>query len=106
MRNLALIIFSFFAVLSSLIYFTKNYQYQKYVLLEKETNKKAYLINLNLAQWHDFASLPGISDNLAKEIIRFRKEKGRFDDIHEIMQVKGIGKKKFERIKSYISLEV
>lgn len=106
MRIFAIILFSFFTVLSVLIYLTKNYQYEKYVLVEKTNEKKVYLINLNLATWHDFASLPGISDNLAKKIIENRTSNGRFNEVNEIMRVKGVGKKRFDQIEEYLTLEV
>ncbi len=79
MRILAIAIFSFFSIFSFLIYLTKNYQYEKYVLLNKDSSKKLYMINLNLATWHDFASLPGIGDELAKTIIQDREDHGLFD---------------------------
>jgi competence ComEA-like helix-hairpin-helix protein len=106
MRIFAILIFGFFSILSLLIYLTKNYQYEKYQLVEKSSIKKTYLINVNLGTWHDFASLPGISDNLARKIIKNREERGRFNEVSEIMRVKGIGQKKFELIKEYLTLDV
>lgn len=106
MRIFAILIFGFFSILSLLIYLTKNYQYEKYVLVKKSSAKKAYLINVNLGTWHDFASLPGISDSLAQKIIQNRDEQGRFNEVSEIMRVKGIGQKKFEQIKEYLTLDV
>ena len=106
MRVFAIVIFSFFSVLSVLIYLTKNYQYERYIFKEKKLEKQAYLININLATWHDFASLPGISDSLAKTIIEDRDKKGRFETIKDIKRVKGIGRKKLEQIKEYLTLDV
>ena len=106
MRILAIIIFIFFTVLSFLIYMTKNYQYEKYVLKTKTEGKKAYLINLNLATWQDFASLPSVSDKLAKNIVKNRDTEGRFDKIEDLMRVKGVSQKKFELIKEFLTLKV
>ena len=85
---------------------TKNYQYEKYVLTQKTNEKKAYLINLNLATWQDFASLPGISDKLAKNIVNDRDSLGRFNKIEDLMRVKGVSQKKFKLIKEFLTLKV
>ncbi len=106
MKNLAISIFIFFLFLSVLIYFNKNFQYEKYLFIKKSQEKKQYLININLGTWYDFASLPGISDNLAKEILRNREENGRFNSVDELRRVNGIGEKKLKAIKQYLTLEV
>lgn len=106
MKIFAAIIFCFFSVLSVLIYLTKNYQYEKYRLVNKSSEKKTYLININLATWHEFASLPGISDSLAKQIVEDRDSQGRFNEITDIMRVKGIGEKRFQQIDEYLTLKV
>ena len=106
MKIFAIIIFGFFSVLSLLIYLTKNYQYEKYLLVNKSSKQKLYRININIATWHDFASLPGIGDKLAKEIIHNRDTEGRFNSVNEIKRVKGIGPSKFEKIKEFITMEI
>ena len=106
MKTVALVIFSFFTLLSVLIYFNKNYKYEEYIFLEKSEETKAYLINLNLATWYDFASLPGISDKLAQDIVKDRDTNGRFDQVEDLKRVKGIGSKKFAEIKGYLTLKI
>ncbi len=46
--------------------------------------------------------LPGIGEVIAKRIIEYRKSTGGFNSIEDILQVKGIGSKKFEKIKDII----
>jgi competence protein ComEA len=41
---------------------------------------------------------------VAQRIIDFRKKNGRFKKIEEIMKVKGIGEKMFNRIKGLITV--
>lgn len=106
MKILAIFIFVFFSLLGVAIYFTKNYQYEKYILTENDTNQKLYKINVNLASWHDYASLPGISDSLAKHIVEHREKNGRFDQIEDLLKVKGIGKKKFAAIQEFLTMDV
>ena len=55
-------------------------------------------ININIAGKEALMKLPGIGVATAERILRYRQEKGRFTTIDELMNVKGIGKKKFERL--------
>lgn len=62
-------------------------------------------INLNTANQLELETLPGIGPVLAQEIIVFREANGPFDTIEDILEVKGIGPAKFERIKGMITVE-
>ena len=106
MRTLAIIIFAFFATLSVLIYFNRNYKYEDYTLEAKSLEKKQYQLNLNLATWQDFTTLPGIGEKTAKKITEDRDTNGRFEKVEDLRRVEGISLKKFESIKSYLTLEV
>lgn len=59
-------------------------------------------ININEADLQDLVSIPGIGVKTAKAIIEYRHKHGPFVSIDEIKNVKGIGEKKFSRIKDYI----
>jgi len=62
-------------------------------------------ININKAGLNELISLPGIGEKIAKEIINYRKENGTFSSIEDIMKVKGIGQKKFEKCKERIKVD-
>ncbi len=62
-------------------------------------------ININLAYASDLQMLPGIGEVTAERIIEYREKNNGFKNISEIMNVKGIGLKKFEKIKDYITTE-
>jgi comEA protein len=62
-------------------------------------------INLNTAYSSDLQRLPGIGKVTADKIIEFREQVSRFEKIEDIMKVKGIGTKKFEKIKDLITVE-
>ena len=64
------------------------------------TDKK---ISLNNATKEELMTLPGIGESKALLIIEYRKA-NRFNSIEEIMNVKGIGKSIYEKIKDLISL--
>lgn len=61
-------------------------------------------IPLNQAGAEALAIIPGISNSLAQRIVEFRKSHGPFKTWHEVRRVKGIGPKKIERFRSYLSL--
>lgn len=61
-------------------------------------------ININTASKDELIRLPGVGEVTAERIIIYREEHGPFTTIEEIQNVKGIGKKKFERIAPYIKV--
>ena len=62
------------------------------------------LLDLNQATEQDFDSLPGIGPRLAERIMEYRQSSGAFHSLDELRAVKGIGKKKFERIRSLVTV--
>ncbi len=56
-------------------------------------------INLNSATAEQLQTLPGIGPVTAKTIIEHRAKVGKFNRIEEIINVKGVGEKKFQKIK-------
>lgn len=60
-------------------------------------------ININTASLSKLKSLPGIGETYANRIIEYRK-KNKFTSIEEIINIKGIGKKKFEKLKDFIEI--
>ena len=62
------------------------------------------LLDLNRATEQDFDALPGIGPRLAERIMKYRQSVGAFHSVDELPDVKGIGKKKFERIRSLVTV--
>jgi competence protein ComEA len=60
-------------------------------------------IDLNTATMEQLHTLKGIGHKKAVAILEYRKEHN-FTKIEDIMKVKGIGKKMFEKIKSEIEV--
>ncbi len=62
-------------------------------------------INLNNASISDLTSLPGIGEKTAVAILEYKKNIGKFRNLNELMNVKGIGVSKFNKIKKYIYID-
>jgi competence protein ComEA len=76
----------------------------------KKTSAKAaavpaHKINLNTGNVKDLDALPGVGPAMAQRILDWRKEHGRFQKVEDLMTVKGIGQKKFDKMKPYLTLE-
>jgi len=69
------------------------------VILEEKS------INLNTAGIDELSKLPGIGKKTAENMISFRNKKGGFNSLEELLQVKGIGKSKFNKIKNFLFIE-
>lgn len=62
-------------------------------------------VNINTAGINILTTLPGIGVKTAEKIIEYRNQKGGFKTIYDLMKVKGIGDKKFGRLKNLIIVE-
>ena len=67
--------------------------------------KERRFININSTNLDELRRLPGVGAKLAERIIAYRSVHGAFSFSEELMQVKGIGEKKFEQFKDLIVLE-
>lgn len=61
-------------------------------------------VNINTAGSAELDSLKGIGPVLAERIIEYRNANGPFKSIEEIINVKGIGPKTFEKFKDEITI--
>jgi competence ComEA-like helix-hairpin-helix protein len=62
-------------------------------------------IDINRAGLDELMSLPGIGRVTALNIIEYRTRKGSFTDVHELIEVQGIGPKKLDAILNYVVAE-
>jgi competence protein ComEA len=61
-------------------------------------------INLNTASKDELVALPGVGPAKAQAIVDYRKAHGPFKSIEELKDVKGIGAKRFEKIKGDLAV--
>ena len=67
-------------------------------------NKIDLPININSASIEELLRLPGIGEKTALSIFNYRIKKGKFNKIEELLNIKGIGKAKFSKIKNLITI--
>jgi len=61
-----------------------------------------YLVDINKAEWPEFAELPELGETLARRIVESRERAGAFGDHDDLLRVNGIGPRTLERLKPYL----
>jgi len=69
-----------------------------------DSSYKNVLININTATTRELDALPGIGPVLAQRIIDYREKHGSFKKIVDLLNVSGIGPKKFSALKDKVTI--
>lgn len=72
--------------------------------LEQGKNAIGEMVNINTADVEGLKKLKGIGPAMAQRIIDYREANGSFQAPEDIMQVKGIGKAKYAKLKEQIAI--
>ena len=91
---------------------TSNLNLARKLKDEEKITIKSYLdkdeedskININTASKDMLTSIPGVGSKMADKIIKYRQEHP-FNTIEDLLNITGIGKKKFDEIKLYITTD-
>jgi competence protein ComEA len=62
-------------------------------------------IDLNQATLDQLETIPGVGPSLARRILDFRTEQGPFRRIEDLLKIKGIGEKSFQKMQAYVMVE-
>jgi comEA protein len=69
-----------------------------------ETNSAGAVVNLNTATATELSYLPGVGQSKAEAIIEYRSNR-QFKKVEDLMRVKGIGRKTFRKIRSFLAVQ-
>lgn len=62
-------------------------------------------LNLNTAGAEELTALPGIGEELAARIVRYREENGPFGTVEDLTKVSGIGQGKLAALEGLVTAE-
>ena len=62
-------------------------------------------VNINMAGPEEIESLPGLGPALTQGVLDYRRETGGFKSKEELMNVKGVGYKKFNDLRDLIIID-
>src|SRR6202049_2647734 len=61
-------------------------------------------ININVATSEELQQVPGIGPVTADKILQVRKSYGAFKSVDDLLAVKGLGKKRLEKMRKYLTV--
>jgi competence ComEA-like helix-hairpin-helix protein len=70
------------------------------------TTKKPPLkpVNINTASAEQLQQVPGIGPATADKILQMRKSYGAFKDVDDLVSIRGIGKKRLDKMRKYLTV--
>jgi len=70
------------------------------------TTKKPPLkpININTATSEELQQVPGIGPVTAEKILQMRKSYGAFKSVEDLIAIKGLGRKRVEKMRKYLTV--
>jgi competence ComEA-like helix-hairpin-helix protein len=61
-------------------------------------------VNINTADSTQLQLVPGIGPSTAEKILQMRKSYGAFKSVNDLMAIRGIGPKRLEKMKKYLTV--
>src|SRR5216684_681296 len=61
-------------------------------------------ININTANSEELQQVPGIGPATADKILQMRKSYGAFKSVDDLLSIRGLGKKRLEKMRKYLTV--
>src|SRR6267142_3804646 len=61
-------------------------------------------LNINTANSEELQQVPGIGPATAEKILQMRKSYGAFKSVDDLLSIRGIGKKRLEKMRRYLTV--
>ena len=98
-----------------MLYFARPFLQQLWLLVAASllcaaalsaTTKKPPLkpVNINSATSEELQQVPGIGPSTAEKILLMRKSYGSFKKVDDLLAIKGLGKKRLEKMRKYLTV--
>jgi competence protein ComEA len=77
-----------------------------FTLASTATTKKPPLrpVNINTANAEELQQVPGIGPATAEKILQMRKSYGAFKSVDDLLAIRGIGKKRLDKMRKYLTI--
>ncbi len=62
-------------------------------------------VNINTATVEQLQLLPGIGEARARALLELRTQRGRFENVEELLDVRGIGESGLEKLRPHVTLK-
>jgi competence protein ComEA len=62
-------------------------------------------IDINKASAVELTAIPGVGNALAQRIVAFREKEGPFRRVEDLLKIKGIGEKSFQKMRPHVKVE-
>ena len=71
-------------------------------LIDIYSSQETIRVDVNEATFPDLEAVPGIGERTAEAILKLRSLKGRFSNLEELTQIKGLTPKKLDALRKYL----
>lgn len=61
-------------------------------------------IDINKATAVELTAIPGVGNAIAQRIVEFRDKQGPFRRVEDLLKIKGIGEKSFQKIRPHVKV--
>jgi len=75
-----------------------------FLLAQNTSSSPKTKININTATVEELQALPGVGPTIAQRIVEYRQAYGPFQKVEDLLNIKGIGEKKLEKIKPLVEV--